>query len=223
MLNRLDKTVTKIGAFSGRELASLPAGESPFGLALSRDESKLYVTDTAHDAVLVIDSRAGTVLSTFKTGDAPTVIKMDHAGTRLFVSNRGENTVSVINAASGREEARIHVGAMPTGMAVVPEGDKLYVSSALSENLSLINVSAGRVVETIDAGATPLDVVISAPSLKGAVAAPVLSPEAFVLQSFGPTAPLFQPLQSKLLAAVPESGEKRQLFASSPSLTEATA
>jgi DNA-binding beta-propeller fold protein YncE len=73
----------------------------PAGLALSKDDRKLYVACHKHGEIRVMATDAlGTFTSAIPVGDGPYLIKVDPAGERLYVPNRNDQSYSVVDLAS---------------------------------------------------------------------------------------------------------------------------
>jgi DNA-binding beta-propeller fold protein YncE len=73
----------------------------PAGLALSKDDRKLYVACHKHGEIRVMATDAlGTFTGAIPVGDGPYLIKVDPAGQRLYVPNRNDQSYSVIDLAS---------------------------------------------------------------------------------------------------------------------------
>lgn len=75
----------------------------PAGLALTPDDSKLFVACHKHGEIRVMSTDAlGTVTNTIPTGDGPYLIRMDSAGRRLWVPNRNDQSYTVIDVPEER-------------------------------------------------------------------------------------------------------------------------
>jgi DNA-binding beta-propeller fold protein YncE len=96
----------------------------PAGLALSADDSKLYVACHRHAEVRVMSTDAlGRVTNVIPTGDGPYLIRMDPRSERLWVPNRNDQTYTVIDVASERPVATLPASAShPHTFAFGPDG-----------------------------------------------------------------------------------------------------
>ena len=61
----------------------------PFGMAITGDGTRLYVTSPSTGSVAVIDAKSGEVLQLHAVGGVPRRVVMDAAGTTALVSNEG--------------------------------------------------------------------------------------------------------------------------------------
>jgi len=101
----------------------------PAGLALSPDDSKLYVACHRHAEVRVLATAdLATVTNAIPTGDGPYLIRMDPEGKRLWVPNRNDQTYTVIDVAEERAIATKPSSAShPHTFAFGPDGT-VYLS-----------------------------------------------------------------------------------------------
>jgi YVTN family beta-propeller protein len=106
----------------------------PWGVAITPDKSKIFVTTAGSESVTVIDVRK---LLDFTENST-------HAHKQPFVND--------LSAAANYVTARIPVGHNPRGALLSPDGKRLYVANRLDDNISVIDTAAERVVSTIDLG-----------------------------------------------------------------------
>ena len=75
----------------------------PAGLALSPDDSRLYVACHRHAEIRVVSTDPlGTIMSAIPTGGGPYLIRVDPQGERLWVPNRDDGSFTVIDLADER-------------------------------------------------------------------------------------------------------------------------
>lgn len=78
------------GATLGRKDRIGLTGFTPFGLALTRDESELYLTSPATGAAMIVQIRSRTVVYTLNLQGVPRRIAFDAAGRTAFVANESD-------------------------------------------------------------------------------------------------------------------------------------
>jgi YVTN family beta-propeller protein len=88
------------------------------GLALTPDESELWVTSLLDDAIYVYDLHAKKVVATLPTGDGPNWIVFTPDGKFAGVTNTDSNDVSLYETRIKKEVARVPVGNAPKRIAV---------------------------------------------------------------------------------------------------------
>ncbi len=102
----------------------------PWGVVITPDKSKMFVTTAASESVTVID--VARLLS--------------------FAHSRREPFVNDLSASANYVVARIPVGHNPRGVLLSKDGKRLYVANRLDDNISVIDTATNRVVATIDLG-----------------------------------------------------------------------
>src|SRR3979411_269203 len=88
------------------------------GLALSPDESEIWVTSLLDDCIYVYDLKAKKVTARLNTGDGPNWVVFSPDGKLACVSNTDSNDVSIFDAKERREVSRVKVGRVPKRIAV---------------------------------------------------------------------------------------------------------
>jgi YVTN family beta-propeller protein len=102
----------------------------PFGVAITPDKSKLFVTSAGSDVVMVID--------------VPRLLS--------FVRGKRGQFANDLSASSNYVKARIPVGRNPRGLVLSPGGDRLYVANRMDDTLAVIDTKTDKMISTIDLG-----------------------------------------------------------------------
>ncbi len=102
----------------------------PFGVAISPDKSKIFVTSGGAGIVTVIDVQ------------------------RLlaFARSQHQSFVNDLSASANYVTARIQVGSDPRGVLLSPDGKHLYVANRLDDTIDVINTDKNEVAQSIDLG-----------------------------------------------------------------------
>ncbi|MBD2705246.1 beta-propeller fold lactonase family protein [Spirosoma sp. BT702] len=135
---------------SGNIITSVPVGRVPFGVSVSPDGSRVYVTNTLSNNVSVINTATNTVIATIPVGNNPKGVSVSLNGSRVYVANTDSDNVSVINTATNSVTATIPVGNTPVGVSVSPDGNRVYVAN--TNTVSVINTATNSVTATITVG-----------------------------------------------------------------------
>jgi YVTN family beta-propeller protein len=88
------------------------------GLALTPDESEIWVTSLLDDCIYIYDLKAKKVTGTLKTGDGPNWVVFSPDGKYGCVSSTDSDDVSLFSVKERREVARVKVGKVPKRLAV---------------------------------------------------------------------------------------------------------
>ena len=116
-----------------QRVAEIPVGTEPWGVAITPDNTKAYVTNMVSGTVSVINALTLQVIKTIEVGTEPFGCALTPDGNRLYVANQSSNDVSVINTKSDQVVRTIgDVGAKPHGVAITADGSKVYVTQFLA-------------------------------------------------------------------------------------------
>ncbi|MCK4958282.1 MAG: YncE family protein, partial [Planctomycetes bacterium] len=130
---------------------SLP--DTPTGLVLSPDGTKLYVTgDGAKGKVHIIDTASAKVTGSIAVGNGPTGPAISPDDKTLYVCNQFDNDVSVIDLAAGKETGRISGASQPVAAAVTPDGRHLLIADLVPNGSADTNYTAAKVTIVATAG-----------------------------------------------------------------------
>jgi YVTN family beta-propeller protein len=112
----LDADATKV-------VREIPTGHGAHGLYLSRDATKLYVTNRHAGTVSVLDSYTGAFITTWQIPGAasPDMGNVTADGKQLWLSGRYNGMVYVLSTDDGHLIKQIPVGNGPHGLAIFPQ------------------------------------------------------------------------------------------------------
>ncbi len=134
----------------GKVLRQIAMPSPVGGLALSSDETRLYVTCTAsRSTVQIVESDS--IIATIPAGHTTVSPVPSPDGRWLYVCNQFNNNVAVIDLAARKEIARIPVAREPVSAALTPDGKLLLVANALPATRSDQSTVAAE-VSLIDTG-----------------------------------------------------------------------
>lgn len=102
----------------------------PWGVAISPDKSKIFVTTAGSESVTVIDV----------------------AHLRQSIKTKHEPFVNDLSASADYVIDRIPVGHNPRGVLLSADGKRLYVANRLDDDVSVIDTASDKLVSTIDLG-----------------------------------------------------------------------
>ncbi len=102
----------------------------PFGVAITPDKSKLFVSTAGSNGVTVVD--------------IPALLKFIRAAHDSFADD--------LSASANYVTARIPVGRNPRGIVLSPDGKRLYVAARMDDKISVIDTDSEKVISSIDLG-----------------------------------------------------------------------
>ncbi|MBO2453203.1 YncE family protein [Actinomadura barringtoniae] len=115
--------VWTIDAATFRKTGFIHTGKGAHGLYVSRDETRLYVSDRGQGSVSVISFADRRVATRWKIpgGGSPDMGGISADGKVLWLSGRYNSVVYAISTTDGHLIKKIHVGAGPHGLCVYPQ------------------------------------------------------------------------------------------------------
>jgi YVTN family beta-propeller protein len=142
-------SITALSLKDGRKLKSAPCGKRPYDVALSRDGSRLFVSDWAGRSVLALNPADLAIVAKIAVGEHPNQIAVHPRDDRIFVACASSNSVAVIDSkrnAVGETIVtslftRAPEGSTPDTLAVAPDGKTLYVANADNNCVAVIDVA----------------------------------------------------------------------------------
>jgi len=102
----------------------------PFGVAITPDKSKLFVSTDGSDSVTVVD--------------IPALLKFTRASHHSFAND--------LSASANYVKTRIPVEQNPRGIVLSPDGRRLYVATRMDDSIAVIDTSADKLLASLDLG-----------------------------------------------------------------------
>lgn len=124
-----------------------PHRDHPYGLSLSQDGAKLYVTlqgiedEPGHD-VAVVDTQTLEVARRIEVGTSPTGIELHPNGRFLVVANRFSNWASIIDTTTDEVSADVEVPFYSIDVVFSPDGARAWLSNRWKDSVLRWNVVA---------------------------------------------------------------------------------
>lgn len=137
-----DATVSKIDLNSGTVVKNIVAGTFTYGIAISPDGTKAFVTSRpsiGSQVVTPISLPSDTVGSPITVGALPWSVAFTPDGTLAWTTSQTGNTVLPITVSTGATGSPVAVGQVPTSVTVAPA----TVPGALAPSATIASPSAG--------------------------------------------------------------------------------
>jgi YVTN family beta-propeller protein len=141
--------VTKKEKASREEMGiiRIPVGRDPRGMALTPDDTQLYVANHGDDTVSVIDVARHQVKKTIPVGKGPMQVMITPDGTQAYVPNEGDCTVSVIDTATFQIKKTFLLGASPH--RVLFAGTRAEILDQRNTSIATIDTVKNRFIEVL--------------------------------------------------------------------------
>ena len=96
----LIQTLSLIDPATNTVVATIPVGNSPYGVAINPTNGLVYVANANSNTVSVIDPKTNTVVATITVGGSPSGVDVNPANGLVYVANDSSNAVSVVSTVS---------------------------------------------------------------------------------------------------------------------------
>lgn len=161
--------VSVIDSGARREVARIPTGIRPHSIAMTPDETLLFVANTGTPStpsrsLTVIETATHRRVADITVGLGPLDLAINQSGTRLFVTNSDARSLSVVDASELRELQRIALGVVsngPFGVAVQADGNTAYTTNIDADQVIVTDVPSSQVIDVISVVASPRSLVLS--------------------------------------------------------------
>lgn len=149
---------------TGMAPIALPPGTTPYGVAVSPDGSRVYVTHFAFTGKLfAVDVATNTVLASPAVGMFPFGVAVHPSGNKIFVTAVQNGGKLVVVDATTFSVTSFPTG-NPRGIDVHPDGSKIYVTDYFNDLLNVLdaNTLSPMPGSPIAVGVSPIGVAVSA-------------------------------------------------------------
>jgi YVTN family beta-propeller protein len=128
-------------------------------LAMTPDGGELYLTDTIHGNVRVVDTKTFAVTATVHVGPGALGVASAPDGRSVLVAAR--DGVYAIETATHQVSALVPGVVDPNGVAALPDGSKLYIAGYRSDNVGVFDTATHSLTRSIPIGRLPIGVAVS--------------------------------------------------------------
>jgi YVTN family beta-propeller protein len=142
-------------------IARIGVGAGPDSLAVTPDQSKVYVANWLNDTVSVIDPRSNNVIATISAGKGPRNVTITPNGGQAWVSNQFNRSISVIDTVTNQVIATIFVEEEPGKIVFTVDGAKACIVNYGSGTVMVIETKTFEIKATFDVGSFPEDIAIN--------------------------------------------------------------
>jgi YVTN family beta-propeller protein len=188
--NQDSYTVSVIDTTTNTITATIDVENDPFGVAVSPDGKKVYMTN--YFGVSIIDTATNTVTDTPYLGSNPKGVAVSSDGKKVYVTNNNDDTVSVIDISTDTVTATVSVGSNPIGVVVTPDGKKVYVTNNDDDTVSVIDTATDTVTATVDVGSWPYGIAVN-----------FMGTKVYVTNADSNTVSVIETATNKVVATVP--------------------
>lgn len=137
------------------------AGTRPTGLALDRENNRLYAASLGSNEILAIDLTTRAVSAKYPAGgERPTQLAFDAKTNRLFITNQTTNAITVLDTKAGTLLKTIPTGQQALGIGFHAPSNRVFVANRGAGTVSVIDTVTYELVADLKAGTLPNTVAI---------------------------------------------------------------
>lgn len=132
-----------------REIARLPGGVFPDGIAYDPKDRKIFVSDELGSGVLVIDADSDRLIARIAPGGEVGNVRYDPITAKVYAPIQSRNELAVIDPANLQLVARhpLPGGEHPHGLAIAPGQAVGYVACDGNDRLLTVDLATGKVLD----------------------------------------------------------------------------
>lgn len=131
--NEKDNTISVIDLSKMKVVRTVPVGQRPRGLALTRDGKRLLVSEGDSNRIEIFDTKDFKPIGVIDTPDPEFAALREQTDNPLYVSNENNALMTVWNIDTQKMIAQIPTGVEPEGMAVSPDGQIIVNTSETTD------------------------------------------------------------------------------------------
>ena len=142
--------------------ASTVPNAALYGVAVSPDDSQIYVSHLNEDTLSVINELTGQLTRTVPVGNEPLGVAVSEITGDIYTANYGSDTVTRIDGSTLEPASPIKVGKRPQSIIVLPGKETAYVTNVGDDTVSILNLATNEVVRTVPVGHQPINLASDA-------------------------------------------------------------
>ncbi len=164
-----DLSIVATNGGAAEEVARVPIGRYPRGVAISPDSATAYVAVMGGSEIAVVDIAAAAAgkgedsLTWFEdVGRGPRHLNLTPDGRTLFATLNKDGRVAKIDTATGEVLGTVATGSQPRSAALSSDGTALFVVNYESDTVSRVRTSDLEVLESVPVDHHPIGITYDA-------------------------------------------------------------
>jgi YVTN family beta-propeller protein len=145
--------VSVIDTQTNRTVRTVPTGQYPTGVAVTRDGASVYVANEVSNNVTVINTRSGATEAVIPAAN-PVGMTTSPDGLWVYVTDVSSGKLTVIDNRTRRVTSTVSVGAIPFNAAATDHA--IYVVDQGANTLAVIDPRTLKISTTVTTGYSPL-------------------------------------------------------------------
>jgi YVTN family beta-propeller protein len=154
-----DRTADGIGVVdtaSNKLLRVLKSGHDPEQLDVTRDGSRLFVSNEDAAKTTIIEVASGKTIQEVPVGDEPEGVTFRPDGNVVYVTSEADGAVFAIDAATLTVVGKAEVGHRPRSIGFLPDGSRAFVSLENDGQIAVVDGRTHKFLQLISLGGPPV-------------------------------------------------------------------
>ncbi|ODS03534.1 hypothetical protein AUC71_09215 [Methyloceanibacter marginalis] len=153
--NEKGNSLTVIDSETLQVLTTIPVGQRPRGIMLSKDDKTVLICASDSNTVQVLDVGTRQIVAELPSGPDPELLNIHPSGSPIYVANEDDNLLTVIDLNTKEVLAEVEVGVEPEGVGVSPDGKTVVVTSETTNMAHFIDTETYEITDNVLVGTRP--------------------------------------------------------------------
>ena len=153
--NEKGNSITVLDSATFEVLKTIPVGQRPRGIMLTKDGKYLLICASDEDSVQVLDVERREIVGELPSGPDPELLNIHPSGSPVYVANEDDNLLTVIDLADKKVLAEVEVGVEPEGVGISPDGKTVVVTSETTNMVHFIDTGSFEITDNVLVGSRP--------------------------------------------------------------------
>ena len=130
--------------FSGKSSSFSNFG--PHHIAFDERSKLLYVPNSWHSSISVVDINTEKIIDTIFVGSHPSQVILSQKYHHIYVANTDSNSVSILNLDTLDLVLQLPTGEMPHGMAITKDQERIFIGNYGSGEITEISTNTNDII-----------------------------------------------------------------------------
>ncbi len=153
--NEKGNSLTVIDSNTLEVQTTIPVGQRPRGIMLTKDDKKVLICASDSDTVQVLDVASRKIVADLPSGPDPELLNIHPSGSPVYVANEDDSMLTVIDLETKKVLAEVPVGVEPEGVGMSPDGKVVVVTSETTNMAHFIDTETNEIFDNVLVGQRP--------------------------------------------------------------------
>ena len=153
--NEKGNSLTVIDSDTLEVQTTIPVGQRPRGIMLTKDDKKVLICASDSDTVQVLDVASRKIVADLPSGPDPELLNIHPSGSPVYVANEDDSMLTVIDLETKKVLAEVPVGVEPEGVGMSPDGKVVVVTSETTNMAHFIDTETNEIFDNVLVGQRP--------------------------------------------------------------------